>query len=76
MLDHCGTEERKQECLNSLANGLYKALNRATEVGEVGPPQVSEEDLLDITIFGAHATVSEIDADAVSHQFPCLFHSG
>ena len=49
-------------CLNSLAWNLAKAFNHATEVGEVGPPEVFEKDLLVTTIFGASATASNIEA--------------
>ena len=48
--------------MNSLARNLAKAFDRATEVGEVGPPEVSEDDLLVTTIFGARATASDIEA--------------
>ena len=62
MIDYCGTEERRQECLNSLAYNLAKAFNHATEVGQARPPEVSEDDPIATTIFGARATASDIEA--------------
>ena len=62
MVDYCGTEERRPVCLNSLAYYLAKAFDQATEVGQVGPPEVSENDLMMTTIFGASATASDIEA--------------